>query len=328
MIVNWNRRELLRACLHSLARQEGVAFETVVVDNGSVDGSADLAEAEFGARVIRNLDNRGFCAANNQGIAAARGELIALLNNDAEAEPGWLAELARACSAAPDIGMAAGKILVWEDPSRIDKAGHLMFPDGQNRGRGTGEPDRGQYDREEEVLWPDGCAAMYRKEMLDAIGGFDEDFFAYGDDAELGLRGRIAGWRAVYTPRAVVRHHRGATLGKDSAWRLALIERNRVLLAVKLFPWSLLWLNPVFYLVRLAAGVVLARRGAGDTTHFPGIGGKLAIAGALARGDLAALRLVPRMLRKRTQIARLRKLSPRQVRRLLLHYRLPLRGVA
>lgn len=328
VIVNWNRKELLRACLHSLARQEGVDFETVVVDNGSVDGSADLAEAEFGARVIRNPQNRGFCAANNQGIAAARGDLVALLNNDAEAEPGWLAALARACCAAPDIGMAACKILVWEDPSRIDKAGHLMFPDGQNRGRGTGEADRGQYDREEEVLWPDGCAAMYRKEMLDAIGGFDEDFFAYGDDAELGLRARIAGWRAVYTPRAVVRHHRGATLGKDSAWRLALIERNRVLLAVKLFPWSLLWLNPVFYLVRLGAGVVLARRGAGDTSHFPGIGGKLAIAGGLLRGDLAALRLLPRMLRKRTQIARLRKLSPSEVRRLLLHYRLPLRGVA
>lgn len=328
VIVNWNRRELLRACLHSLARQEGVDFETVVVDNGSADGSAELAESEFGARVIRNTENRGFCAANNQGIAAARGELIALLNNDAEAEPGWLAALARACGAAPDIGMAACKVLVWEDPSLIDKAGHLMFPDGQNRGRGTGEPDRGQYDREEEVLWPDGCAAMYRKEMLDSIGGFDEDFFAYGDDAELGLRARIAGWRAVYTPRAVVRHHRGATLGKDSAWRLALIERNRVLLAVKLFPWSLLWLNPVFYAVRLAAGVVLARRGAGDTTHFPGLGGKLAIAGGLARGDLAALRLVPRMLRKRSQIARLRKLAPREVRHLLLRYRLPLRGVA
>ena len=328
MIVNWNRRELLRACLHSLARQEGVSFETVVVDNGSIDGSADLAEAEFGARVIRNPENRGFCAANNQGIAAARGELIALLNNDAEAEPGWLSALAHACCGAPDIGMAAGKILVWEDPSRIDKAGHLMFPDGQNRGRGTGEPDRGQYDRDEEVLWPDGCAAMYRREMLDAIGGFDEDFFAYGDDAELGLRARIAGWRAVYTPRAVVRHHRGATLGKDSAWRLVLIERNRVLLAVKLFPWSLLWLNPVFYLVRLAAGVVLARKSAGDTTHFPGLGGKLTIAGALMEGDFAALRMLPRMLRKRSQIARLRKLSPRDVRRLLLRYRLPLRGVA
>ena len=328
MIVNWNRKELLRACLQSLQRQEGVRFETIVVDNGSTDGSADLAETEFGARVIRNTGNRGFCAANNQGIAAARGEFVALLNNDAEADPGWLAALHQACSAAPDVGMAACKILVWEDPRRIDKAGHLIFPDGQNRGRGTGELDCGQYDREEEVLWPDGCACMYRKEMLDAIGGFDEDFFAYGDDAELGLRARIAGWRARYTPLAVVRHHRGSTLGKDSARRLELIERNRALLACKLFPWSLLWLNPLFFLVRMAAGMALARRNAGDTAHFRGLRGKFAMAGALIRGDLQALRMAPRMLAKRREIGRIRKLSPREVRRLLLAHRLPLREVA
>ena len=119
---------------------------------------------------------------------------------------------------------------------------------------------------------------MYRKEMLDRIGGFDEDFFAYGDDAELGLRARIAGWQCLYTPEAVVRHHRGATLGKDSAWRLELIERNRLLLAMKLFPWSLLWLNPVFFAVRLAAGLAAARRGAGDTAHFPGWRGKWTMA--------------------------------------------------
>ena len=150
-----------------------------------------------------------------------------------------------------EIGMAASKILVYEDPRRIDKAGHLIYPDGQNRGRGSGELDAGQYDRVEEVLWPDGCAAMYRREMLDQIGGFDEDFFAYADDAELGLRARIAGWKCLYIPSAVVRHHRGATLGVRSSRRLELIERNRVLLAAKLFPWSLLWLNGAYYLARL-----------------------------------------------------------------------------
>ncbi len=328
VVVNWNRRELLRACLASLKRQSDVAFETIVVDNGSSDGSADVAEREFGARVIRNTENRGFCAANNQGIAAARGEFVALLNNDAEAEPAWLAELYRACAGRPEIGMAASKVLVWEDPRRIDKAGHLIFPDGQNRGRGSGAIDCGQFDREEEVAWPDGCAAMYRKAMLDRIGGFDEDFFAYGDDAELGLRARIAGWTCVYAPRAVVRHHRGATMGKDSAKRLELIERNRVLLALKLFPASLLWLNPFYFALRLAAGAVMAGRGAGDTAHFPGIAGKLAMAGALARGDLAALRMAARMLRKRAEIDRFRKLSPAEVRRLIFRYRLPWSEVA
>ena len=326
VVVNWNRKELLRACLRSLAAQRDVTFETIVVDNGSDDGSADMAEKEFGARVIRNRANRGFCAANNQGIAEARGEFVALLNNDAEAEPAWLASLQTACASRPEIGMAASKVLVWEDPTRIDKTGHLMFPDGQNRGRGTGAVDHGQYDKEEEVLWPDGCAAMYRKKMLDEIGGFDEDFFAYGDDAELGLRARIAGWRCVYTPRAVVRHHRGATLGKDSAWRLKLIERNRVLLALKLFPWSMLLLNPLYYAQRLAAGFLMAHRGEGDTAHFPGIGGKLRIAGALISGDLDALRLAPRMLRKRSEVRK--ALSPAEVKQLLMAHRLGLREVA
>ena len=95
VVVNWNRRNLLRGCLSSLARQTHPVFETIVVDNGSEDGSAEMAEGEFGARVIRNAANLGFCAANNQGIAAARGDLVALLNNDAEAGPGWLEALAR-----------------------------------------------------------------------------------------------------------------------------------------------------------------------------------------------------------------------------------------
>jgi GT2 family glycosyltransferase len=328
VVVNWNRRELLRACLASLACQSGVTFETIVVDNGSTDGSASLAEGEFGARVIRNSENRGFCAANNQGIAAARGEFIALLNNDAEADPQWLCELHRACASRAEVGMAASKILVWEDPSRIDKAGHLIFPDGQNRGRGSGAVDRGQFDDDADVAWPDGCAAMYRKSMLDTIGGFDEDFFAYGDDAELGLRARIAGWQSVYAPGAVVRHHRGSTLGKDSGRRLELIERNRVLLALKLFPAALLFANPFYFALRLAAGAILAGRGAGDTAHFPGVSGKLAMAGALVRGDLAALRLAPKILRKRAEIDRLRKLSPGDVRRLIFRYRLSWREVA
>jgi len=325
VIVNWNRRELLRACLQSVGRQAGVEFETIVVDNGSCDGSAEMAEKEFGARVIRNAENLGFCAANNQGIAAARGEFVALLNNDAEAEPGWLAGLHRAATRAPDVGMAASKVLVWEEPRRIDKVGHLIYPDGQNRGRGSGTQDTGQFDREEEVLWPDGCAALYRKKMLDEIGGFDEDFFAYGDDAELGLRARIAGWKCIYMPEAVVRHHRGSTLGKDSAWRLELIERNRILLAVKLFPWSLLWLNPYYFAVRALAGYGAARRGAGDTTYFPGLGGKLRMAAAMLRGNLAALRMTPRMLHKRRELRRIRKMSPGEVRRMILAHRLPLK---
>jgi GT2 family glycosyltransferase len=251
-----------------------------------------------------------------------------LLNNDAEADPAWLKELCKAFEHGPDVGMAASKILNYQDPRRIDKAGHLIYPDGQNRGRGSGEIDAGQYDKIEETLWPDGCAAMYRRAMLDEIGGFDEDFFAYADDAELGLRGRIAGWRCIYVPTAVVRHHRGSTLGVNSLSRVELIERNRVLLAAKLFPWSLLWLNGAYYLARLSAGMWAALRSRGELSRFPGASSKLGLAMAMLKGDLAALRMLPAILRKRKEIGRIRKLSPGEVRRLIMTHRISLRALS
>ena len=333
IVVNWNRRELLEACLRSLAAQTHRNFDVVVVDNGSEDGSVDAIHEMARAfpaplRLIRNAENRGFCAANNQGIAASQGPLVALLNNDAEAEPGWLAALESVIETSQDVGMAASKILVWEDPRRIDKAGHLMYPDGQNRGRGSGQIDRGQFDQVEETLWPDGCAAMYRRAMLDEIGGFDEDFFAYADDAELGLRGRIAGWNCLYAPGAVVRHHRGATLGVNSARRLTLIERNRVLLAVKLFPWNLLWLNGAYYVTRIAGGIWAAARNRGEIRRYSGTKGKLSAAMALLRGTVSALPLIPRMLWKRRAFQSKRRLTSRQIRRLLLRHRITLREIS
>jgi GT2 family glycosyltransferase len=295
-----------------------------------------MARSEFGVRAIANAANLGFCAANNQAFAAARGRFVALLNNDAEAAPDFLANLRQAFDAAPDIGMAAAKVLVWEDPSRIDrvdridKAGHLIYPDGQNRGRGTGETDPGKdgpYDSVEECLWPDGCAAMYRKAMLDGIGGFDEDFFMFADDAELGLRARIAGWRCLYIPGAVVRHHRGASLDAGSTKRIFLIERNRVLLAAKLFPWSLLLLNPYYFAVRLASGLLAAAGGRGEMARFPGLANKLRLAWTILCADLAALRLLPRMLRKRREMRRIAKLTPAEIRRLILGNRIAVRAL-
>jgi GT2 family glycosyltransferase len=166
---------------------------------------------------------------------------------------------------------------------------------------------------------------MYRRAMLDQIGGFDEDLFAYGDDAELGLRARIAGWDCLYVPRAVVRHHHSSTLGAQSFRRIELIERNRVLLAVKLFPWSLLWLNGAFYLVRLAAGGWATLRNRGEAARFPGWTSKLRVVITMLKADLQALMLLPKMLRKRSQIRRFRQLTPSQLRSLLLRHRISLR---
>ncbi len=332
VVVTWNRRDLLRSCLQSLSVQNiNQRFDVVLVDNGSTDNSSEMVAAEFSNNLcfrlltVRNKVNLGFCAANNQGFANSNSEFIALLNNDAEASPSWLAELLAAFRNRPDVGMAASKILTYEEPSRIDKVGHLIYPDGQNRGRGSGEIDRGQFDAVEEVLWPDGCAAMYRRSMLDQIGGFDEDFFAYADDAELGLRARIAGWKCLYMPRAVVKHRRGETLGVRSTRRLQLIERNRVLLAAKLFPFSLLWLNPLYFLMRLGAGLWAAVRNRGEVGRHPGAAGKLAAAWAVLLGDLSAIPLIPRMLAKRRDIEKIRKLSPPEVKQLILEHRISLR---
>lgn len=334
VVVNWNRKDLLRACLDSLAAQTFTNFEIIVVDNGSDDGSAAMVrEYPLPVRLIENRENKGFCAANNQGFAVSQSEYVALLNNDAEADPGWLDAMLKAIQIKPDvgesdIGMVASKILVWEDPRIIDKCGHLIYPDGQNRGRGHGAVDRGQFDRQEEVLWPDGCAALYRRAMLDEVGGFDEEFFAYADDAELGLRARIAGWSCLYAPGAVVRHHRGATLGLNSARRLTLIERNRVLLVVKLFPWNLLWANSAYHLARIGGGMAAALRGKGDIRRYQGPKGKLTAATALIKGTLSALPMIPSMIRKRRAFRSKHRLSPKQVKKLLLRYRIKLRDLS
>jgi GT2 family glycosyltransferase len=329
IIVNFNRRAMLAECLQSLAAQTTPPQEIILVDNGSTDGSVDLPALyqNLPIRLICNTSNQGFCAANNQGFAVAKGSLLALLNNDAIADPKWIEELAKAFD-DPKTGMAASKILVYSQRDKIDKVGHLIYWDGQNRGRGTGERDVGQYDAVEEVLWPDGCAAMYRREMIDEIGGFDEEFFAYADDAELGLRGRLAGWNCLYMPAAKVFHHRGSTLGVYSSTRIELIERNRILLVFKHFPWSLIWLNGWFYLLRVSAGAIAAMRGRGEAGKVPGLAPKVRLALALLRGTLKSLPLLPSMLRKRRQFHPHRRLSNSQLWSLLRKYRIPLRTLS
>ncbi len=325
IIPNWNRRDLLRACLRALYAQTFQDFEAIVVDNGSTDWSAEMALAEFPAVVlIRNAENRGFCAAVNQGIRQARGRYVALLNNDAEADPRWLEELLRGAAQAQDVGMCASKILFFDHRGVIDKVGHLIYPDGQNRGRGCGERDQGQYDRLEEVLLPDGCAALYDRRVFETAGLFDEDFFAYGDDAEMGLRARLAGWRCLYVPGAVVYHHHASTLGRFSADRLVLVERNRVWLAAKLFPWRLLLLNPFYCVARLAANAWAGLRGRGEAGRVP----LRTLMVCTVRAYVQALAGLPAMLRKRREVRRLRRISEREFLVLLRRFRIPLRELA
>ncbi len=329
IVVNYNRADLLRECLDSLVAQTYPCLEILVVDNGSTDTSRELVcgYRDSRVRLIGLETNLGFGVPNNIGIKEARGSLIALLNNDAVADPAWLQHLVEAILTCPDVGICASKILVY-GTRVIDKAGHLMYPDGQNRGRGTGEVDDGQYDMPGEGLFPDGCAALYRREALEQVGGFDPHFFAYADDADLGLRCRLKGWRCLYEPQAVVQHHRSSTSGAYSADKVYLVERNRLWLAVKSFPWPLLLVSPLLTLNRWAWNLLAALSRKGAAGHFrrqSSLGGLLKV---LWRAYRDGFRGLPLMLKARKQIRAGRHLSDREFYRLLWRFRISARRLA
>lgn len=264
VIVNWNGGEMLLECLRSLRRQARVPDEVIVVDNASEDGSIEQAMRSFPEiHVLRNAANLGYGAGVNRGVQAARGEWIALLNNDAVAEAGWLAEMLAVAAADPEVGMVACKIYLDRGQRIIDKVGHRIAIDGQNFGRGHGCVDDGRYDGLTTVAWPDGCAGLWRRSAVCAVGGMDEQFFAYADDADLGIRVRLAGWRCRLAPRAVVDHRHSQSLGAYSARKLYLVERNRIWLAAKYFPLPLLALNPVLWLWRALLTLTASRTDAG-----------------------------------------------------------------
>lgn len=238
VIPNWNGARLLEGCLSSLRRQTFRSFETIVVDGGSEDGSAELVRASFPeARLLELGENRGFAAAANAGIRASSSELVALLNNDTEQDPGWLEALVRAADAHPEAGMFASKLLDFRDRRYLDGAGDAIRLSGLPYRLGHGERDRGQFDRPAYVFGACGAAALYRRRMLDEIGLFDEDFGSYCEDADLSFRAQLAGHRCLYVPEAVVYHVGSAsTGGKRSATATRLGTRNSLLLLAKNLP--------------------------------------------------------------------------------------------
>ncbi len=329
IVVNHNRADLLRECLDSLVAQTYPCFEILVVDNGSTDASRDLAAGypDSRIRLIALEKNLGFGVPNNIGIKQARGTLIALLNNDAVADPVWLQRLVECLASHPDVGMCASKILVY-GTRVIDKAGHLMYPDGQNRGRGTGEIDDGRFDKPGEALFPDGCAALYRREALEQVSGFDPHFFAYADDADLGVCCQLKGWRCLYEPQAVVHHHRSSTSGAYSAEKIYLVERNRFWLAVKSFPWPLLLVTPLFTLNRWIWNLLAALSRKGAAGNFRRQSSLVGLIKVLFRAYRDGLRGLPLMLRARKHIRRGRCLSDWQFYRLLWRFRISARRLA
>ncbi len=330
IVLNWNGRELLEACLRSLAEQDFGDYELIVVDNGSSDGSRDLIARDYPqARLITNSENAGFCRANNQAMAQATGELVVLLNNDAEVMRDFLSRVAAAADAAgPEVGMFATKILMFDRRNVFDSAGLLVYPDGICRSRGWLEKDVGQYDASDEVLAPNGCAAAYRRAMLDDVGVFDERYFAYLEDLDLGLRGQLRGWRCRYVPKAVVYHKKSMTSGYHSALKAYLVERNRIWNAVKLLPLRLLVLSPFYTLLRYLAQAFAAASGRGMSSNFRRDYSRARLAMILLHAYASALVGLPAVWRERRRIQSGRRLGALAVYLLMRRYRLPLGELA
>lgn len=240
VIPNWNGMQWLDGCLGALARQDKTAFVTIVVDNGSTDGSVAFIERQYPAvEVIRLASNTGFANAANVGIAGASTPYVVLLNADTVAYPDFLSSLVERIEAAPaDVAAINAQMLRLDDPDCIDDAGDELSWYGAATKRGHNEL-AAAYAQECEVFSPSGGASLYRRDFLLALGGFDPLFFAYLEDVDLGLRGRLRGYRYLYLPSAKVLHKsHGAALALERY--VALITCNRLLLFAKNVPAKLL----------------------------------------------------------------------------------------
>jgi hypothetical protein len=235
IIPTWNGADLLEVALASLRGQAYRDFETVVVDNGSTDGTIAMLEARFPeVRPVRLPENRGFAPAVNEGIRAARGEILVLMNNDVRAEPGWLGALVAALDAHPEAGSVASRMLDAHRPGVIDAAGDTMALMAWNIGRG--EPDDARFATGREVLSACAGAGAYRRAMLDRIGLLDERYFAWFEDVDLGIRAQLDGWRCWYEPSAVVHHLGSATAARMSTTKTFFTVRNAMILFFKTMP--------------------------------------------------------------------------------------------
>ncbi len=239
VVVNWNAKADLASCLESLEQQTDRDFETIVVDNGSTDGSLELLRTRFrSVRVIANGTNLGFAEGCNRGIEIARKPWIATLNNDAVAAPRWISELRTAARFDdPRLGMLQSRILFKHKRDRLNSTGLVVFSDGGAMDREYDQPDRDS-SAVEEIFCPSAGAALYRRTMLDEVrlpsGFFDRNYFMYVEDADLGWRARLAGWRSVYVPNAVVHHaFQGSARRRERHFVELHCKRNRLRTLVK-----------------------------------------------------------------------------------------------
>lgn len=297
IIPNWNGKRFLPTCLDSLKRQTYGALEVIIVDNASTDGSQAFIKADYPwVELIELPENRGFTGACDAGIQASEGEFIALVNNDTEIDAGWAAAVVDAMMRHPEAGSVASKMLLFDKRDHLHTAGDFFTTDGRAGNRGVWQRDEGQFDHEEFVFSACGGSSVYRRAMLDEIGLLDDDFFFSGEDVDLGWRGQLANWRCLYTPRAIVYHHLSATGGGVTASYYD--GRNLIFILVKDVPTAL-WRRHGFAILRAQSRIAwqALRAWRGEAAR------------ARLRGMFAGFMSLPRLLMKRQQVQKTRRVS-------------------
>ncbi len=304
VIVNWNGRRFLEICLPSVLAQTYPNFDVTVVDNGSSDGSLDLIRAGFPTvRVIANQRNLGFSAGNNAGIRGSDGAYVATLNNDVRADPDWLAEAVDALNSDVAVGMVACKMLFYDRPNLINSTGISIDCAAIAWDRLGGHADDAHDCRRVEIFGPSAGAALYRRDMLEDVGLFDEDFFMYLEDVDLAWRARLSGWKCVFVPTARVLHVHSGSSVEGSAFKNYHLGRNKVWTTIKCYP------SPqIFYYLPLILFYDLA-----SLPYSIFVRGQL----SSLLGRLVALGRLHQMLAKRRQIQRRKRVGWEEFRRLL-----------
>ena len=307
VVPNWNGADRIRACLDSL-RAQTLKPEIVVVDNGSADDSVEVIEKNYqGVHLIRHSHNKGFAGGVNAGIRYAMeqdADYVALLNNDAVADKDWLKNLVSFLDKNPQAGIATSKICD-SDKTHLDSTGDLYTIWGLPFPRGRGEEYTTKYDKDTWVFGASGGASLYRTKMLEEIGLFDEDFFAYYEDVDISFRAQLAGWKVGYEPKAVVFHEIGATSATIKGFTAYQTLKNLPLLLWKNVPWPLMrriWPRLVIAYLGIATRVLL--RG-----QF----------GPFFKGTIIGTVLWPKKLIERRRIQKARKVSVDYINSIITH---------
>ena len=300
LIVNWNGLAVLPRCLEALRSQDFRAFEIILLDNGSSDASVALLKSQYPEVVLLESDrNLGFAAGNNRAAKSARGDWLILLNNDAFPAPDWLSVLDRASGQHPHTAMFASRLLMADEPDRIDGTGDAVHVSGSVWNRQHRYPAHLADAEVHEVFSPQGAAAVILRSAFEAAGGLDEDFFSYHEDIDLAFRLRLQGHHCLYLPTALVYHRGSHTTGKGSNFAVEHGHRNWV------WCW---WQNmPGPLVLRYMFQHLLAN------LFFIGYISSKGQTSAILRAKWAAILGMPRALQKRRRIQATRTASVRQV---------------